>query len=531
MKTPVFLVLILGTFTFLIYILQRSEIKTTIFRMPIRQAKVHHVTANNELSIKEKEIKDILRKLDQLMPNVTFRDVKTTTSAKNSQAAILNHKEAYCVGDHLRVRLDAYDHLGQRKVYGGDFLRARISSPSLKAGASGLIQDLRNGSYLVDFTLPWEGNASVSLLLIHPSEAVSALWGTRKKGYDKVAFTGRFLSGTSEVSAECGFHLSQSLGLCAYVDERDQEAFYCVKPKKVPCEAFVRLKSHNTAISYLTELERSLLTRYNLGVQIPHMFGAIPVVPCKKENMTREKCTLGMNVPFPSGFAWQNQWHPLTCDLRPFNSLDDITSCLKGKLLYLLGDSTGRQWFEYLTRRVTSLRNVDSHGSGKHRNLIAVDLARNIQIQWKKHHHPLVTASEYSVTDHNYIAQEIDSMAGGKDMAVVIAIGQHFRPFPIELFLRRAINVRSALQRLLLRSPDTKVVLKGENIRELDVDQERFSDFHGYVQYLAAKEIFQDLKGVFIDAWDMTVAYGTNNVHPPDHVVWNEINMFFNYIC
>lgn len=212
----------------------------------------------------DREIEEIVRRLDQQIPNVTFTDIKTTTSAKDSQATILNPKDAYCVGDHLRVRLDLHNHLGRRKAYGGDFLRARVFSPSLKAGASGLIRDYSNGSYLVDFTLFWEGDASISLLLVHPSEAVSALWAARKQGYDKITFTGTFLNGTADVRTECGFRLNPSLGLCAYLDERDQEAFYCVRPKNVPCEAFVRLQSHNKPTSYLTALERTLLTRYLL---------------------------------------------------------------------------------------------------------------------------------------------------------------------------------------------------------------------------------------------------------------------------
>lgn len=62
-------------------------------------------------------------------------------------------------------------------------------------------------------------------------------------------------------------------------------------------------------------------------------------------------------------------------------------------------------------------------------------------------------------------------------------------------------------------------------------DVERFSDFHGYIQYLALKDIFQDLNVGIIDAWDITIAYGTNNVHPPQSVVRNQINILLNFIC
>lgn len=50
-----------------------------------------------------------------------------------------------------------------QKPYGGDFLRARMSSPALQAGASGKVSDLNNGTYLVSFTLFREGQVSLSL--------------------------------------------------------------------------------------------------------------------------------------------------------------------------------------------------------------------------------------------------------------------------------------------------------------------------------------------------------------------------------
>ncbi|KAH0623359.1 hypothetical protein JD844_031610 [Phrynosoma platyrhinos] len=469
---------------------------------------------------KIEEIKEILAKLDRMMPSVTFRDIKTTTSAKNSKATILNHKDYYCVGEHLMVRLDMYDYLGKRKDYGGDFIRARIYSLGLKAGASGSIKDFKNGTYLVNFTLFWEGDVRASILLIHPSEGVSALWAARKKGYEKIAFMGKFLIGAFEVTTECGFNLNKNAELCEYLDERDQEAFYCRKPRNVPCGAFISMWTYNRPMSYLTKLEQRLFKRYNLGVEIPTMFGDIHVIQCEsKQTRAGEKCRFETNPSFPSGFVWQNEWYPLFCQLSSFNTSDQIMTCLKGKQVYILGDSTGRQWVEYLTSTVPTFKYLDCHGIGKHPNLVALDMDRNAQVRWMKHHHPLVTASEYLVTDHNYIAREIDKIAGDKNTTVVIAIGQHFRPFPIELFILRAINIRRAIKRLLLRSPDTRVIIKGENIRELDVDQERFSDFHGYAQYLVAKDIFKDLDVAFIDAWDMTIAYATDDVHPSDPVL------------
>nr|XP_056716815.1 NXPE family member 1-like [Euleptes europaea] len=247
--------------------------------------------------------------------------------------------------------------------------------------------------------------------------------------------------------------------------------------------------------------------------------------------MPRGKCAIGMSSPTPSGFVWQSQWHPVFCTTSRLNTLDQINTCLNRKLIYFMGDSTVRQWMEYLTKRVTTLKRFDMNGYGKLQNLFAVDMARNIQIRWKKHGHPIITVYDYTVKDHRYIPQDLDMVAGDRDTAVVISLGQHFRPFPMELFLRRMLNVRAAVQRLLLRSPDTKVIIKAENIREMNADPERFGDIHGYTQYLALRDIFRDLRVGFIDAWDMSIAYAVNSVHPAEEVVGNQINMFFTYIC
>uniref|UniRef100_H9GJF3 NXPE C-terminal domain-containing protein n=2 Tax=Anolis carolinensis TaxID=28377 RepID=H9GJF3_ANOCA len=483
---------------------------------------------------KEQEVQELVAKLDRHFPWVPLADLSTISSARMSWASLLNPKASYCFGEQLMFQLDMFDHLGRKKQHGGDFLRARVFSPNLKAGATGNIQDYGNGTYLVRFPLFWEGKVKVSISLFHPSEGVSALWAARKRGYDKIAFMGTFLNGTAMVSAKCSLERTPEAELCEYLDRRDQEAFYCLKPKNISCQAFIRLKCSNTNVSYLTYLEQSLFQRPKIGVEIPKKFGVIHVLPCISEKMTLKsnKCPLGMSSPSPSGFFWQNQWHPVLCTVSSYDNMNHLmNTCLKGKLIYLLGDSTARQWLEFLTRNVRSFRYLDTHGFGKQSNLMAVDLGANVHIKWIKHHHPLITTYEYLTTDHDYVARKIDRLAGDANTALVLALGQHFRPFPIQLFIRRMVNIREAIQRLFLRSPQTKVVIKGENTRELDTDVERFGDFYGFAQNLVLRDIFKDLQVAFIDAWDMTIAYGSNRLHPLDDIVWSQIRLFLNYIC
>ncbi|XP_027622812.1 NXPE family member 4 isoform X4 [Tupaia chinensis] len=404
-------------------------------------------------------IKEIMEKLNQLLPPRPFTDVNTTTSAKHSTATILNPRDTYCRGDQLDILLEVRDHLGRRKEYGGDFLRARMSSQDLKAGASGKVTDFNNGTYLVSFTLFWEGQVSLSLLLMHPSEGASALWRARNQGYDKIIFMGHFNNGTSQVLSECGLTVNTSVDLCQYLDARDQEVFYCVRPQKISCHALTHMYSKNKEVSYLSKQEMSLFERPNIGVEIMENFNMISVSKC------------------------------------------------------------------------STLKSVDLHESGKFENELAVDLDKNINIWWQKHSYPLIGSYTYSIKEIEYIARAVDRTGGGKNTIIVISLGQHFRPFPIDLFIRRILNIYKAVQRLLLRSPDTTVIIKTENTRDMYSDVERFSDFHGYIQYLTLKGLFQDVNVSIIDAWDITIAYGTNNVHPPEYVVRSQINILLNYIC
>lgn len=51
-----------------------------------------------------------------------------------------------------------------------------------------------------------------------------------------------------------------------------------------------------------------------------------------------------------AGYYYHDAWRPLNgAVMREFPDSAAITQCLRGKILYMFGDSTVRQWFEYLT--------------------------------------------------------------------------------------------------------------------------------------------------------------------------------------
>ncbi|CAJ0967149.1 unnamed protein product [Ranitomeya imitator] len=215
---------------------------------------------SNEPNSIDIQISELMTLIDRTVPNVDFSFFNDTTSAKNSTATIVEKKPNYCVGDTITIRVEMCNFLGEKKSYGGDFLRARIFSTKLGAGASGEIKDFKNGTYNVYFTLFWEGEVKISVLLMHPSEGVSALWKSRNLGYKYIKYTGKFLNKSQEVVTECGFSLDTKGDKCNYVDKRYGESFYCIKPPGVACEAFVSLKSGNNPYTYLTKVQKNLFS-------------------------------------------------------------------------------------------------------------------------------------------------------------------------------------------------------------------------------------------------------------------------------
>lgn len=51
----------------------------------------------------------------------------------------------------------------------------------------------------------------------------------------------------------------------------------------------------------------------------------------------------------PSGYYYEDSWRPLgQITMHRFNQSSAVAQCLKNKVINMYGDSTVRQWFEYL---------------------------------------------------------------------------------------------------------------------------------------------------------------------------------------
>ncbi|XP_069838254.1 NXPE family member 4-like [Dendropsophus ebraccatus] len=484
------------------------------------------------------QVDAIFDKIEELIPKPTYTHFSQTSNGKNSKTSIVNPREVYCVGEDLVVQVDMYDHAGNKKSYGGDFLRPRLISPNLGAAVSGTVEDFKNGSYHVHFPLYWAGTVNINILLFYPSEGVAAVWRSRHSSQGVIGFQGKFEKFGKTATATCGFKLPEVDGkeICEYKDTLYEEVFECYKIQDFPCESLDEMRGYDLYATYLTPVEKQIFQRSNIVVEIPQSFPAVTVTQCNTSVTLppKPKCQTGMSSPYPSGYFYANTWNPVYCNMTIYKTPEIFTNCLQGKDLFLIGDSTLRQFIMHFTEGIKIVQYFRYHYSGWagwSLALEALNMDKDIYVSYKRHGFPLEHDGFYYFKGDLYTSQQIDRTPGGKNTIFAITMGQHFRQFPLKIFIRRAINIRRALERLFLRSPDTKVIIKTENTRELYAPVERQGDFHGYTQYLVLREVFQGINVGFVDAWDMTVASGTASVHPPSYTFEGIISLTFSFAC
>ncbi|KAM3924649.1 NXPE family member 3-like [Leptodactylus fuscus] len=477
----------------------------------------------------KQNVNNLLRLIDWPSPPSAIIHLNFSTSPTKSSYHLLNPRKVYQTGEKVEVIITARDHNGQPKTYGGDFFRAKLHSPDLKAGVTGQVKGYNNGSYLVIFLLPWPGKAQVQIRLIHASEAVDVLKRKREDSPGKVYFNGYFqFNGTSEVM-ECNLELPGH-DVCTYKDPVSGNTWYCVRPQKLPCYS---LLYHSTGgyRKVTNKLEDSLLSD---SVTNKIIFGSVPPINVTSDNSSvgltsnLSTCGLGQESRQPSGFYYGDLWTSLTCLGRHFRQPGDALTCLRGKDIHMIGDSTLRQWFDYLEGFIPSLQRIDLHVDYHSGPLIAVEPNAGLVMRWRHHGLPLRTI-KLRMSDLRYDAAHLAGISGGPHTVIVLTLWAHFASFPVRFYLERLERVREAVSDLLFRSPETTVIIKSANTGYKSIHT---SDWLSLQLDILLRAMFKGMGVIILDVWDMTSChYLPDSIHPGPPVIKNEVDLMLSYIC
>ncbi|XP_042620892.1 NXPE family member 3-like isoform X2 [Cyprinus carpio] len=519
-----------------------------------------------DMGISDEEWERLQKALEWPIPDQEITRVNQSTSPVHSTFSIVGLKESYKVGEKISVIIRARDHNKKLKRYGGDFFKAKLYSTGLKASVYGEVVDHHNGTYSVALLLPWEGQAHVHVRLEHSSEVVQILKKYRDSSFPRSHYSGYFegsgsnktrISEVVECNLKWGADGSWRKGdcCCEHKDIRTGTVWQCERPKKLSCDKLVH-HSRGRLENPLNPFEQQLFTKkltnvaisgdqkiihvlpntasigpYETGSEIVERFGCEQARSSSRDSNsgTVEKCRSGMMTPVPAGFYLRDVWKSFVCNTRQFSSAQ-MGNCLKNKIVYLMGDSTTRQWFEYLERNVPGIKRMDLQTPRTGGPLMAVELINNIIIHWRPHGVPL-RFTKMLITDLHYISNDIDEIAGGPHAVIVFTFFAHLVFHPITFYVYEVAKIRQSVVALLSRAPETTVIIKSGNTAGLkNIFQ---SDWHVLQLDTVMQEMFRDIEGViYLDVWQMTSChYLSEDIHPGPVIVANEVNMLLSYVC
>ncbi|KAK9525309.1 hypothetical protein VZT92_016031 [Zoarces viviparus] len=437
------------------------------------------------------------------------------------------------VGDQLQVMIQTSDFQGRPKKSGGDFLLTRLHNRKLEAGVAGQVVDHLNGSYSAVFSLLWEGDAQVEVTLVHSGEAISVLNRLNREQPDRIYFKSLFHSGSLSETSFCNVCLRPTQQpLCNYTDLRTGEPWFCYKPKNLSCDARINHYIGGYKQNLLNANEEKLFqSGVNLKVYIRASGPAnVTVLPQKEGQLKVKSSTVTSG---PSGYYYQGVWRALGgTTVCKFNTSSAISQCLKGKAVHMYGDSTVRQWFEFLNAALPGLKEFDLHSPKQTGPYISLDNANNILVTFRCHGPP-IRFSPIPTRELRYIANELDGLNGGHNTVVVLGIWSHFSTFPMEIYIRRLQSIRRAVVRLLNTDPGTLIVIRTANPKALTLSETiSNSDWYSLQRDKVLRAMFKGLNVHLIDAWEMTLAHHLpHNLHPPPPIIKNMVNHLFSYIC
>ncbi|KAI5621335.1 NXPE family member 3 precursor, partial [Silurus asotus] len=477
-----------------------------------------------------KEQRDLLKSITWPGPLVKGLPVELSSDPAKSYFVIQGPPVQH-IGDQLVVNVHMHNFLDQPKMHGGDFLIARLHSPELGAGVAGKVHDHQNGNYTVLFPLLWIGVVHVEITMVHPSEAVEVLKRLQKEQPDRVFFKSMFRSGKISEATVCNLCMPlNEKPLCNYTDLKTGEPWYCYKPQNLSCETRIDHSIGGYKKNIITEYEAQFFqSKVNIKVSIPaSMLGNVTVLPAKKDQTKIKR-----SIYHAAGYYFNNTWKPLNgAAIQQFSKSMAITRCLKGKTVYMFGDSTIRQWFEYLTAFVPNLKQLNMYSSKQLGPFIAVDSKNNILVTFRGHGPPIRSTSVFA-SGLRYVANELDRLRGGPHTVVLVSVWAHFSTFPTEVYIRRLWHIRRAVMRLLDREPATVVVIRSANLQKMGSESSLFNSDWFSVQIDAVlRAMFRGIRVQLLDAWEMTLAHHLpHDIHPSHPIIKNMIDLILSQIC
>ncbi|KAI8496942.1 Neurexophilin [Branchiostoma belcheri] len=200
--------------------------------------------------------------------------------------------------------------------------------------------------------------------------------------------------------------------------------------------------------------------------------------------------------------------------------------------VHFRGDSTIRQWVERLIKW-----NIVEKGPGN--GLIGPYACSNHStgtiVTFNFHTVPIQTVSWFPLNlGEAGISTEVRSMVGGPNVVIILSLCSHFTAEPKRVYTSRMYDIRSAIQELHKKYPETRVIVKTCNTRNHRHYRElvQMSDWISVQINQEMRNIMEDLNIAILDVWDMTVSQRyRHDIHPNQRVQDYQLDILMSHIC
>ncbi|XP_045199370.2 NXPE family member 1-like [Mercenaria mercenaria] len=469
-------------------------------------------------------------------------------SAKNSKVIISGGtKKEYQHGDVVVASIIVYDGNGKRKFTGGDLFRAIVENKHLQASAPCVVYDNSDGTHTITFTAMWTGPLLLTVYLSYTREIVTFIYRLKSLKYPPYEILlGKFMNGHESESARCypaEFTLEKIIktkSYCHMTSKTYDMPYFCEKPLKqhLSCQNWTAAKLHRVRSMPTSPCENSLIKR---GQQKLEQVVYINVTRKKTDtglyftNEPLKRCSdynlsLLWNTATPSGFSLQNKWIYTRCQCLN-ESL--YKSCLTNKKIYLLGDSTLRQWYYNIIDR---FKNRPSGRKVVHTQLSYFNKEYNTRVMWSPHSMPIFLLYQWtSLRDTLYsISRRIDNIPQEEHAVVVFQLYMHMLRYHHSVFQRRMEIIRNSVEKCLKRNKNIVFMIKSPHtFFEPTFDNLALGDYPGNVFSYILYEVFQGLhdKVVLLNNRDISLTYLNKNAHPSESIVNAMVNQMLCHAC
>ncbi|KAK3576798.1 hypothetical protein CHS0354_002581 [Potamilus streckersoni] len=532
--------------------------------------------------IVEKQTKSRIWVEDSAQHETPVTDHMTVSNASRSNFIVLNQKPFYRLGEEIRVLVELFNGYGHRRTIGGDMVRVWMRDAKHNASSAALVKDNENGSYTATLVAFWSGLPEIKAVLIHSKEVIDTYYRRRFK-WPQVHYLSAIFEHpvTTNIKETTVCNLVDSVPkyteICNLTRDNYDSPLYCVKPAnhRLQCSDWTRIGGGSTWPGdepHLTSAERFLLQPQNKAtflpgsiiIQVkkaekpfPDEYDLLPLgkgyvcqskTNCIKAEASKERLIESSRLCFtvdartvwnrlsPIGYFYHDIWYDRLCTRRRTYQHSIIKNCIGNRSMYLLGDSTLRQWHYVIQDRINCTFVTDTWlESSKHRPATCVDRNLNFTLHWAPHGLPFATDN----TPRRYfrpIATRIDDINGDDRVIIVINLFAHMMSFHSSVFYNRMVTIKDSIIRLFQRCPNATVAIKGPHYYSFEKQMyqslwmlDKYADVYTYIM----RELFIDLSNrvIYLDGMDMTISAETKHIHPSRQTAIQMVDDMFSKIC